>query len=66
MNFKQCLFYRWTGVQLPAEGPIASTPVESIGCEDILVEIYTTLFLDAQGKLQSIEEIIDELENESE
>ena len=41
-----------------AAAGIASTDFDAIAALDVEVELYAALFLDAQGKLPSIEEIL--------
>ena len=64
MDFKQSLIRCWPGVPLPAAAAVASTEHDAIAAQDVEVDFYTAMFLDAQGKLQSIQEILAELRND--
>lgn len=61
MEFKRHLIPYTIQVPRPEPGMIASNSVEALSPEDIEVDLYAALFLDAQGKLPSIEELLAEL-----
>ena len=66
MKFSKHLISYAQLIKLPPSGKYASTPFAELEPEDLEVELYTTLFHIAQGKkLPSIEDILDEIENDA-